>query len=84
MVVGIFNRAAEKGRIYQSISRPDRHCRAGAAAFGALGKGEVGYFKILNERGRINGCKINPISLDDGCGRPRTEGLRARVAVKPA
>ena len=29
------------------------------SAFGALGKGEVGYFKMLNERGGINGRKIN-------------------------
>src|SRR6267142_652190 len=36
------------------------------SAFGALGKGEVGYFKMLNERGGINGRKINLISLDDG------------------
>ena len=25
------------------------------SAFGALGKGEVGYFKMINERGGING-----------------------------
>jgi ABC-type branched-subunit amino acid transport system substrate-binding protein len=36
------------------------------SAFGALGKGEVGYFKMVNERGGINGRKINLISLDDG------------------
>jgi branched-chain amino acid transport system substrate-binding protein len=35
------------------------------SAFGALGKGEVGYFKMINERGGINGRKINLISLDD-------------------
>ena len=29
------------------------------SAFGALGKGEVGYFKMLNERGGINGRKVN-------------------------
>ena len=28
-------------------------------------KGEVGYFKMLDERGGINGRKINLISLDD-------------------
>jgi Periplasmic binding protein len=39
---------------------------APVSAFGALGKGEVGYFKMLNERGGINGRKINLISLDDG------------------
>ena len=30
------------------------------SAFSPLGKGEVGYFKMLNEKGGINGRKINP------------------------
>jgi len=42
------------------------------SAFGALGKGEVGYFKMLNEHGGINGRKVNLISLDDGYAPPKT------------
>jgi branched-chain amino acid transport system substrate-binding protein len=42
------------------------------SAFGALGKGEVGYFKMLNERGGINGRKINLISMDDSYAPPKT------------
>src|SRR4051812_7623372 len=42
------------------------------SAFGTLGKGEVGYFKMINERGGINGRKINLISLDDGYAPPKT------------
>jgi branched-chain amino acid transport system substrate-binding protein len=42
------------------------------SAFGALGKGEVGYFRMLNERGGINGRKVNLISLDDGYAPPKT------------
>jgi branched-chain amino acid transport system substrate-binding protein len=42
------------------------------SAFGALGKGEVGYFKMLNERGGINARKINLISLDDGYAPPKS------------
>jgi ABC-type branched-subunit amino acid transport system substrate-binding protein len=42
------------------------------SAFGALGKGEVSYFKMLNERGGINGRKINLISLDDSYAPPKT------------
>src|ERR1700759_5581951 len=42
------------------------------SAFGALGKGEVGYFKMLNERGGVKGRKVNLISLDDGYAPPRT------------
>jgi branched-chain amino acid transport system substrate-binding protein len=41
------------------------------SAFGALGKGEVGYFKMLNERGGINGRSVNLISLDDGYAPPK-------------
>jgi branched-chain amino acid transport system substrate-binding protein len=42
------------------------------SAFGALGKGEVGYFTMLNERGGINGRKVNLISLDDSYAPPKT------------
>ena len=40
------------------------------SAFGALGRGEVGYFRMVNERGGINGRKVNLISLDDGYAPP--------------
>lgn len=33
--------------------------------FGAIGKAEAAYFELLNERGGINGRKINFISYDD-------------------
>jgi branched-chain amino acid transport system substrate-binding protein len=42
------------------------------SAFGALGKGEVAYFRMLNERGGINGRKVNLISLDDSYAPPKT------------
>jgi len=42
------------------------------SAFGALGKGEVGYFRMLNDKGGINGRKVNLISLDDGYAPPKT------------
>jgi ABC-type branched-subunit amino acid transport system substrate-binding protein len=42
------------------------------SAFGALGKGEVGYFKMLNEKGGIHGRKVNLISLDDSYAPPKT------------
>jgi len=42
------------------------------SAFGALGKGELGYFRMLNEKGGINGRKVNLISLDDGYAPPKT------------
>jgi branched-chain amino acid transport system substrate-binding protein len=42
------------------------------SAFGALGKGEVAYFKMVNERGGINGRKVNLISMDDSYAPPKT------------
>jgi ABC-type branched-subunit amino acid transport system substrate-binding protein len=41
-------------------------------AFSTLGKGEVGYFKMLNDQGGVNGRKVNLLSLDDGYAPPRT------------
>jgi branched-chain amino acid transport system substrate-binding protein len=42
-----------------------------ASAYGAIGKAELAYFKMLNDRGGINGRKINLISLDDAYSPPR-------------
>ena len=36
-----------------------------ASAYGAIGKGEVAFFKMINEQGGINGRKVNLISYDD-------------------
>jgi branched-chain amino acid transport system substrate-binding protein len=35
------------------------------SAYGVIGKTETAYFKMINEKGGINGRKINLISLDD-------------------
>jgi ABC-type branched-subunit amino acid transport system substrate-binding protein len=52
-----------------------------ASAYGAIGKAEAAYFKMLNEeKGGINGRKINFISLDDGYSPPKTvEQIRRLV-----
>jgi len=42
-----------------------------ASAYGAIGKAELAYFKMVNERGGINGRKVNLISLDDAYAPPR-------------
>jgi len=42
------------------------------SAYSALGKAEMAYFNLVNERGGINGRKIKLISLDDGYVPPRT------------
>ncbi len=43
-----------------------------ASAYGAIGKTEEAYFKMINDAGGINGRKINFISYDDGYSPPKT------------
>jgi len=43
-----------------------------ASAYGAIGKAEVAYFEMINERGGVNGRKIRLLSLDDGYAPPKT------------
>ena len=43
-----------------------------ASAYGTIGRAEAAYFKMINDKGGINGRKINFISLDDGYSPPRT------------
>jgi branched-chain amino acid transport system substrate-binding protein len=42
-----------------------------ASAWGAVGRAELAYFKMINEQGGINGRKINLISLDDAFSPPK-------------
>mgnify|MGYP000909634401 CR=1 FL=1 len=42
------------------------------SAFSMLGKSEIAYFQMLNEKGGINGRKVNLISYDDGYAPPKT------------
>ena len=51
-----------------------------ASAYGSLGRTQVGYFKMVNDQGGINGRKVNLISLDDGYSPPKTiEAVRRLV-----
>jgi branched-chain amino acid transport system substrate-binding protein len=43
-----------------------------ASAYGTIGRVEAAYFNMINEKGGINGRKINLISLDDGYSPPKT------------
>ena len=43
-----------------------------ASAYAAIGKAEVAYFEMINERGGVNGRKIRLLSLDDGYAPPKT------------
>src|SRR6266849_3750785 len=42
------------------------------SAYSALGKAEIAYFNLVNDRGGINGRKVRLISLDDGYVPPKT------------
>ena len=42
------------------------------SAYGAIGRAELAYFRMLNEQGGVNDRKINLISLDDGYSPPKT------------
>ena len=42
------------------------------SAYSAIGKAELAYFKMLNEKGGINGRTINLLSVDDGYQPPKT------------
>jgi branched-chain amino acid transport system substrate-binding protein len=42
-----------------------------ASAYGVIGKAETALFKSINDKGGINGRKINLISLDDGYSPPK-------------
>jgi branched-chain amino acid transport system substrate-binding protein len=51
-----------------------------ASAYGAIGRTELAYVKMINEAGGVNGRKINLISLDDGYSPPKTvEQIRRLV-----
>ena len=42
-----------------------------ASAYGVIGKSEVAFFKMINDKGGINGRKINLVSLDDSYAAPK-------------
>ena len=51
-----------------------------ASAYGVIGKTEAGFVKMINEKGGINGRKINLISYDDGYNATKTvEQIRKLV-----
>ena len=43
-----------------------------ASSYGTIGKAEAAYFAMINDKGGVNGRKINLISLDDGYSPPKT------------
>src|SRR5579863_3873294 len=43
-----------------------------ASAYGSIGKVQAAYIRMINEKGGINGRKINLIQYDDGYSPPKT------------
>ncbi len=43
-----------------------------ASAWGTIGRAELAYIKMINDRGGVKGRKISLISLDDGFSPPKT------------
>ncbi len=51
-----------------------------ASAYGAIGKGEVAFMKMMNEKGGVSGHKIDLLSVDDGYAPPKAvEQIRKLV-----
>ena len=43
-----------------------------ASGYGLIARAEAAYFRMINEKGGVNGRKLNLISLDDGYSPPKT------------
>jgi branched-chain amino acid transport system substrate-binding protein len=50
------------------------------SAYGAFGKSEAAYLRMVNDNGGVHGHKIKLISLDDGYSPPRTMEQTRRLA----
>jgi branched-chain amino acid transport system substrate-binding protein len=53
-----------------------------ASAWGAVGRAEVAYFKMINEQGGINGRRITLLSVDDAFSPPKTVEQTRRLIEK--
>jgi len=50
-----------------------------ASSYGTIGKVEAAYFRMINEKGGINGRRINFLSLDDAYSPPKTMEVTRRL-----
>ena len=53
-----------------------------ASAYGANGRAEAAYFRMINDQGGINGRMVNFISLDDGYSPPKTMELTRQMVER--
>lgn len=52
------------------------------SAYGAIGRGHVAYFDMINQQGGINGRQVEFITLDDGYSPPKTVEQVRRLVEK--
>jgi branched-chain amino acid transport system substrate-binding protein len=50
-----------------------------ASPYGTVGKTQIGYFRMINDQGGVNGRKINFITLDDAYSPPKTVEMVRRL-----
>jgi branched-chain amino acid transport system substrate-binding protein len=50
-----------------------------ASAWSAIGKAQSAYFKMLNEKGGVNGRTLEFISVDDGYSPPKTVEMTRKL-----
>src|SRR4029078_13551181 len=55
-----------------------------ASAYSAIGRAEIAYFKMLNDKGGINGRKVELLSMDDGYSPSKTVEQICRLAESDA
>src|SRR5262245_697472 len=50
-----------------------------ASAYGTMGKATDAYFRMINEKGGINGRRITFVSYDDGYAPPKTAEMTRKL-----
>ena len=50
-----------------------------ASAYGTIGRVEAAYFKMINDKGGINGRKLNVVSLDDAYSPPKAVEMTRQI-----
>ena len=50
------------------------------SAYGVIGQVQAAYFRMINDKGGINGRKVNFISYDDAYSPPKAVGADAQTS----
>ena len=81
LVASATTAAADPGVTDKEITLGQNMAYSGpASAYGAFGRAQGAYLRMINDKGGVHGRKINLISLDDGYSPPKTiEQIRRLV-----